>query len=104
MSGPVRIQRKRLKGWKAPNGVVNVTRPGRWGNPFPVEIHGREEAVRLFRWMLLDASRCAANGYPKPAEFQRELCGKDLMCWCALDQACHADVLIEVANAPEVRA
>ena len=24
--------------------------------------------------------------------------GKDLVCWCPLDQPCHADVLLEVAN------
>lgn len=28
-----------------------------------------------------------------------ELAGKDLACWCALDAPCHADVLLEVANA-----
>lgn len=27
-----------------------------------------------------------------------ELCGKDLACWCPLDQPCHADVLLEIAN------
>ena len=27
-----------------------------------------------------------------------ELRGKDLMCWCPLDQPCHADVLLELAN------
>ncbi|GAB3656616.1 DUF4326 domain-containing protein [Glycomyces tarimensis] len=27
-----------------------------------------------------------------------ELAGRDLMCWCPLDQACHADVLLELAN------
>lgn len=25
--------------------------------------------------------------------------GKDLACWCPLDQPCHADVLLEIANA-----
>lgn len=29
-----------------------------------------------------------------------ELRGKDLACWCALDQPCHADVLLELANRP----
>lgn len=24
--------------------------------------------------------------------------GKDLACWCRLDQPCHADVLLELAN------
>lgn len=31
----------------------------------------------------------------------RELRGMDLACWCKLDQPCHADVLIALANAPE---
>lgn len=26
--------------------------------------------------------------------------GKNLACWCALDAACHADMLLEIANAP----
>jgi hypothetical protein len=30
-----------------------------------------------------------------------ELRGKDLMCWCPLDQPCHADVLLEIANEQE---
>jgi hypothetical protein len=25
--------------------------------------------------------------------------GRDLVCWCPLDQPCHADVLLELANA-----
>ena len=24
--------------------------------------------------------------------------GKNLACWCAVDQTCHADVLLEIAN------
>jgi hypothetical protein len=30
-----------------------------------------------------------------------ELRGKDLACWCPLDQPCHADVLLELANREE---
>lgn len=29
-----------------------------------------------------------------------ELRGKNLACWCSLDQPCHADVLLELANSP----
>jgi len=29
---------------------------------------------------------------------RRELAGKDLACWCPLDSACHADVLLAIAN------
>jgi hypothetical protein len=28
--------------------------------------------------------------------------GKNLACWCPLDQPCHADVLLEIANRPLV--
>jgi hypothetical protein len=31
---PQRIQRKRTKGWRLPDGAVIVTRPTRWGNPW----------------------------------------------------------------------
>jgi hypothetical protein len=31
-------------------------------------------------------------------DVRRDLAGKDLACWCALDAPCHADVLLEIAN------
>lgn len=31
-------------------------------------------------------------------EIQSELKGKNLACFCPLDQPCHADVLLEIAN------
>jgi hypothetical protein len=108
MSGPKRIQRKRTKGWRMPEGAVYVGRPSRWGNPFvvgdlkkfvnddnPLDIryiftHTTEQAVKNFRWLVTQPSR---------AEMIRaELAGRDLACWCPLDQPCHADVLLEVAN------
>jgi hypothetical protein len=33
---------------------------------------------------------------------RRELRGRDLYCFCSLDKPCHADVLLAMANAPEV--
>lgn len=33
MGTPTRIQRRRLKGWRAPAGAVYVGRGTRWGNP-----------------------------------------------------------------------
>lgn len=44
--------------------------------------------------------------WPKVARFQRpaianeldELRGQNLACWCSLDQPCHADVLLDLAN------
>jgi hypothetical protein len=32
-----------------------------------------------------------------------ELAGKDLACWCPLDQPCHADTLLEIANLEATR-
>nr|WP_272896981.1 DUF4326 domain-containing protein [Mycolicibacterium tusciae] len=32
-------------------------------------------------------------------DVRRELRGHDLVCWCPLDSPCHADVLLELANA-----
>jgi hypothetical protein len=35
---------------------------------------------------------------PNLSEIQQQLSGLDLVCWCPLDQPCHADVLIKMAN------
>jgi len=88
---PKRIQRKRTRGWKMPPDTVYVGRPTKWGNAYPVKEYGESLALKLFRHELLFHRR--------PDEFLKELRGKDLACWCALDQPCHADVLLEIANA-----
>jgi hypothetical protein len=88
---PVRIQRKRTKGWTAPDGAVYVGRPGRWGNPFSVKMYGAGLAVRNYRGHITGLVSIGARDLS-------ELRGKDLMCWCPLDQPCHADVLLEIAN------
>lgn len=90
---PKRIQRKRTKGWRMPEGAVYVGRPTRWGNPFTVTPdHDAKACVREFRHYVL-GRLSSGVGYPL-----RELRGKDLACWCPLDQPCHADVLLELAN------
>jgi hypothetical protein len=65
---------------------------GKWGNPFYVGIDGtREEVVARYRaWVTANPALMAALG---------ELRGKDLVCHCA-PEPCHADVLLELANAP----
>jgi hypothetical protein len=90
---PERIQRKRTQGWKMPPNTVSVTRPGKWGNPHLVSKLGQEEAVRAFERDL----RAGALPY-SIEDVKRELRGKNLACYCALDQSCHADVLLEFAN------
>jgi hypothetical protein len=92
---PIRIQRKRTKGWRMPDGAVYVGRPTKWGNPYQVGSFAaptRAVAVAEFsNWI----------GRARPdwiAMLKAELGGKNLACWCPLDQPCHADVLLEIAN------
>lgn len=55
------------------------------------------------RWLgyWTGTSRDRRREYVTVEDIRREMAGKDLCCWCPLDQPCHADVLLEVANAPE---
>ena len=94
---PRRIQRKRTAGWRMPANTVYVGRPTRWGNRFGADNTpgSRAGARRLFRLWV--------NQHPAYADAARvELAGKNLACWCPLGQPCHADVLLEIANAPAV--
>lgn len=75
-----------------PDGAVYVGRPTKWGNPH--QWGGRDLQVRLFRQMI-DGNVWST---PYKQEIKDELRGKDLACWCSLDQPCHADVLLEIAN------
>ena len=99
---PVRCQLCRMKGWHMPPNTVNVSRPGPWGNPFVVGTPltpDAKTAVRQFReWIVatLDPQHPACTH--TRAAMDDHLRGKNLACWCALDQPCHADVLLELAN------
>jgi hypothetical protein len=96
---PLRIQRLRARGWRKPVGAVYVGRPTAWGNPF--------ETAREFRMWL---NHCVPPGcnyhdfmrlIPQRDAIEQQienLRGKQLLCWCRLDQECHADVLCELAN------
>jgi hypothetical protein len=92
---PVRIQRKRTKGWKMPENTVSVTRPGKFGNPYKVdEKNGmdRELAYESFRLLY-------CQDHPEFVEMvKRELKGKNLACFCPLNKKCHADILLKIAN------
>lgn len=96
---PKRVQLRRTKGWRKPEGAIVVSRPGPWGNPTKVGTFGPpeypipftitpEEAVERYRiWVRMTALDVSP------------LRGYDLACWCPIDQPCHADVLLELANA-----
>lgn len=106
---PKRIQRQRKKGWRMPEGAVYVGRPTKWGNPFTKDDNPlantdygliehdcgeswRAQVVFCFAWWF---------GYlsdEEKSDLLEPLRGKDLACWCPLDQPCHADILLELAN------
>jgi hypothetical protein len=79
-----------------PEGAVYVGRPSRWGNPY------RVGSAILFGYPPLPA-RLAVQMYRGLTTLGTfpditPLRGRDLACWCPLDQPCHADVLLELAN------
>lgn len=109
---PKRIQLSRKAGWRKPEGAIVVSRPSKWGNPYTVD-HYRSipsyEDMDIWdlRYMATSDFGGMVAGkwgrqhrYPPLAEIRAELAGKDLCCWCPLDQPCHADVLLELANGP----
>ena len=98
-----RIQRKRSKGWQMPPNTVYVGRPSHHGNKYRVGEHGTAaECVQMFRtdweWGLQHPL-----GKLVLTSTLDKLRGKNLACWCRLDQPCHADVLLELANSPADR-
>lgn len=95
-----------------PDGAIYVGRPTRWGNPIkPANTLGCDtpaEAAEMYRALIEYGDTVP---YPLPGQsahldehreyvlaFAYELAGLDLACWCPLDQPCHADVLLEIAN------
>lgn len=108
---PERVQLSRRRGYRKPEGAVVVARPSRWGNPFVVggvawfetlngrfggSIPDRATAVWFFReWFTYsdDENARAARDMAR-----RDLAGRNLACWCPLDEPCHADVLLELVN------
>jgi len=150
---PARVQRKRIKGWRMPEGAVYVGRGSKWGNPYRIgdaqlrfprqdgteswqfegrlhkrsgekhafhhgdfTVNARGDKVYRITWHeVRDATReeCVAmfreevtgeldmleyRHKSRVDEIRAALAGKDLACWCPLDQPCHADVLLELAN------
>lgn len=116
MTAPKRIRLSRAKGYQKPPGAVVVARPSRWGNPFKVGesidrdsplwpyaaelVPGGANGMQEVRF-LRTADVVAAYGnwlIEQPALMVSldELEGRDLACWCALTDPCHADFLLEL--------
>ena len=96
---PVRIQRRRARGWRMPDGAVYVGRPGRWGNPYRLDgtAGGRAAAVAAHAALL------AADPALRAAVVE-QLRARDLACWCPPGQPCHADTLLAIANPTQLEA
>lgn len=119
---PIRIQRKRIKGWNMPENTISVTRPGEFGNPFIVGQWAKlGNGGNGFTYLVCCEEKYATNGFefidtPKKAvELYKEylkrypltesklykIRGKNLACWCKVGDPCHADVLLKIANHPQ---
>lgn len=114
----VRIQRRRTKGWRMPEGAIYVGRPSPWGNHWeivrqprtawnhetPFGVWAVEDGMRVTLGSFVNEERArywAVQGFRRDFDGDVEpLRGHDLVCWCPLDQPCHADVLLELANRP----
>jgi hypothetical protein len=123
---PCRIQLSRKAGFhlathsRRLNGlpVVNVARPGPFGNPFrvgePVDV---KQAKRWGWWPLGFPDYVASDAQAAMQRFayvlafdeaihahvRSSLGGRNLACWCEADSPCHADVLLRFANSPSLR-
>ena len=106
---PIRIQRKRTKGSKLPPNTICVSRPSIFGNPFTISFCqewfacSRKEAIKhsvdLYRrWVTGNLESGWTHALPPTREEIEELRGQNVACWCRLDQPCHRDVLLELAN------
>ncbi|GAO78632.1 hypothetical protein SC1_01941 [Sphingopyxis sp. C-1] len=102
-----------------PPNTVKVARPTIFGNPWTVagaiEVgYGPERAqaycVELYREWL--TTSVGLTHMLKDSDYLRRLVveglpglrGKNLACFCSLDEPCHADVLLELANKAPSRA
>lgn len=118
---PLRVHRRRTKGYRLPPNTVSVCRPGKFGNPFKPEecrasgyegtdLEIKQRCVSAFRAWLCDKDG-SLNWQGEEAEKAKaaildgleSLRGKNLACFCALTKdgcyvPCHADVLLELAN------
>ena len=116
---PIRVQRRRTKGWRTPLCSCGCGKPARyvgrgskWGNPFVVGLWygasgpggewSRSVLIEDRAVAVAEYRRAIMRGHPAIPSDLTPLRGHDLMCWCPLGDAegvpCHADILLELAN------
>ena len=87
---PIRVRQSRQRGASI-GDAVSVAAPSRWANPYR-HVRPRSIAVLLYRDLHLPS---------RPDLDPRQLRGRNLACYCPLDQPCHGDVLLDLANQEE---
>lgn len=115
---PERIQLSRRRGWRLPPGAVSVARPSPLGNPFTVKraiemrmasaANAPAFVVECHReWLRAPPGQCQywqgeESALRQAAALGRlhQVRGRTLACWCPPGAPCHADTLLELANAP----
>lgn len=103
---PTRVQLRRTKGWRMPDNTVKVDRTNKkFGNPFTIGCNPSQFSTALPPHCDTAADAVAAFSYYAETWMEltrgrwiNPLVGKNLACWCPLGAACHADVLLELAN------
>lgn len=121
---PKRVQRKRTKGWRAPEGAVYVGRGTRYGNPWAVvrtntgtgwavdwaghqdqhkplglNDHIPANDQRDAHALAVELYETWVHSHPTLLDrIHRDLADRDLMCWCAETLPCHADALLQIAG------
>ena len=89
-----------------PPNTVKVDRSTKWGNPFvPGKPYTAGRIVQDKRHAFVLYRAVAPDNAALVKAAREELRGKNLACWCPIDGyapdgCCHADVLLEIANAP----
>jgi hypothetical protein len=125
---PQRFQRQRTAGWRAPEGAVYVGRPTKWANwwrivpvrddhfPFGdaadvIHVETGNSIGRFARFSRgpgMGAPYWACRAFERDLTEElidaarRELAGRDVLDWCRLDQPCHGDIWLSIANCAEV--
>ena len=73
---------------KNPENTVRVTRPSRWGNPYPLKYYSLEESLRKYELWL-------RKEIVKNLDFLKPLYNKNLACTCKPNEKCHVDILLK---------
>lgn len=88
-----------------PPNTISVTRPGKFGNPWTIKgareagyVGTDAELAAMAAMMFRNAIIRRLPAVGDAPDRLHELRGKNLACYCPLDQPCHADVLLELAN------